>query len=382
VSEPPRPILELRPETPKPLADAIDRALAKAPEARWQTAAAFRDAVSPTTGIAWRSEGKESVRYPSPIPRARRGSTPTPAGEARAATIAGGIELEPPHLAGLTPEQRSDLRLWRGRINLLDRIKFTRRFAIYTVGMAILGVTGFVVGVEDIPPLVLSPIVPLMMGRDLWKMGKSLRTAGIKRRRVLFSLRAKNALGAGHASPSDRKLEKLVTRPVLEGANGGLIRRAAADRAAIVDLIAALPREDRALLPDVKPTVDALFERVVSLARALHEMDGDLDASLLSDLNAQIAGIREATSSGERHATLVERQRASLAQLAERRANLSAQMEGAALALANLRLDLIKVRASGVRASLDDLSTATEEARALSRDIAGALDAAASLRDF
>ncbi len=383
VSEAPRPILELRPETPKALADAIDRALAKAPEARWQTAAAFRDAVSSTTAVAWRSEGKDPVRYPSPIPRGRRATTPAPAAESRAAvTTANGIELEPAHLAGLTPDQRADLRLWRGRVNLLDRIKFARHFTLYTAGMAILGVVSFVVGVEDVPPLVLGPIVPIVMSVNLWKMGKSLRAAGIKRRRVLFSLRAKNVLGNADAAPFDRKLEKLVTRPVLEGVNGNVIRRAAADRGAIVALCAGLPREDRALLPEVTPTVDALFERVVSLARTLHKMDGDLDASLLSDLNAQVAGMRDSGSGDARHATLLQRQRMSLTQLAEQRAALSRQMEGAALAMANLRLDLIKVRASGVGTSLGDLSTATQEARALSRDIEAALDAAASLRDL
>jgi len=42
VSERPQPILDLRPETPRPLAEAIERALAKTPETRWPTAAAFR----------------------------------------------------------------------------------------------------------------------------------------------------------------------------------------------------------------------------------------------------------------------------------------------------------------------------------------------------
>ncbi len=380
VSEPPRPILELRPETPKPLAEAIERALAKAPDGRWQTAAAFRDAlVANTAAVAWRAEHKEPVRYASPIPKARRAPTPVPAPEPRAVFAANDLELEPPHLAVLTPEQRADLMLWRGRVNLLDRIRFARRFTLYTAGMGVLGVVGFVVGVEDVPPLVLAPIVPIVMAFNLWRMKKSLRAAGIKR--VLFRLTAKGALGAGTATPSERKLEKLVTKPVLEGTHGALVRRAAADRAAILDLVAALPREDRALLPDVKPTVDALFDRVVALARTLHKMDGDLDASLLTDLNAQVAGMR-ASSDDERHTSLVRRQRESLEQLAERRATLTRQLEGAALALANLRLDLIKVRASGVGASIDDLSTATQEARALSHDISTALDAAASLRNL
>ena len=45
-----------------------------------------------------------------------------------------------------------------------------------------------------------------------------------------------------------------------------------------------------------------------------------------------------------------------------------------------LRLDLVRLRASGVGASIDEVSHATQEARALSRDIAVALEAARDLR--
>src|SRR4051794_11304027 len=45
VSERPRPISELRPDTPDALRDAIERAMMKAPEDRWSSAAAMRDAL-------------------------------------------------------------------------------------------------------------------------------------------------------------------------------------------------------------------------------------------------------------------------------------------------------------------------------------------------
>ena len=49
--------------------------------------------------------------------------------------------------------------------------------------------------------------------------------------------------------------------------------------------------------------------------------------------------------------------------------------------LSDLRsLDLVRLRASGVGASIDEVSHATQEARALSRDIAVALEAARDLR--
>ena len=55
-------------------------------------------------------------------------------------------------------------------------------------------------------------------------------------------------------------------------------------------------------------------------------------------------------------------------------------MDNAGLALGNLRLDLIKFRSSGLESALSDVSSATQEARALSREIGAALEAAAEVR--
>jgi serine/threonine-protein kinase len=383
VSERPRPILDLRPETPAPLAEAVERALAKTPETRWPTASAFRDAIVSSESVStWRNEAREPVRYLSPIPRsaAKRPtqSAPSEASRSIGPTVS---QIEPPHLAGLSAEQRADLLLWHGRFNLVDRIRLARRFALYTLAMSVAGMIGFVAGVDGVPPFVLSPIVPIVMWVRLMKRGRSLRASGLKLRRVFLALRAKNVLRSP-APVSDRKLEKLATRAVLEGPNGALIRRAADDRAAINDLLGAMSRDERSLIPEVKPTVEALFERVVSVAQALHRMASDLDASLLTELNERISSLDASGASDHRRTALIQRQRDTLQQLTERRATLTRQMESAAIALGNLRLDLIKLRSSGVASGLDDVVMATEQARALSRDIALALDAAAELRDL
>jgi serine/threonine-protein kinase len=68
-----------------------------------------------------------------------------------------------------------------------------------------------------------------------------------------------------------------------------------------------------------------------------------------------------------------------LDELVQRRAALARQIDNAALALGNLRLDLVKLRASGLQSALSDVSMATQEARALSREISAVLDAAAEL---
>jgi serine/threonine-protein kinase len=295
----------------------------------------------------------------------------------------GGFVLEPPYLASLTAEQRQDLRLWAGRVNLLDRVKAYRRYALYTAGAWTLGMISFGFGVAELPPLVVGPIVPIAMTVTLARRGASLRLAGLRLRRVLFSRRSHRVLAAA-LLPTSRQLRKLATRPVLESPHGAAVRRAAEERAAILDIMKKMSKPDRELLPDVVPTVNALVERVAHLATALHRLDTDYDPTAAAAVEARIAQAERTENSTEelREVALLRRQRVSLEHLARQRVTLARQIEHAVLALGNLRLDLLKLRASGLEAGLADVSSATQEARALSRDIGVALEAAGEVREL
>ncbi|HXY30208.1 MAG TPA: hypothetical protein VEI06_05825, partial [Gemmatimonadaceae bacterium] len=82
----------------------------------------------------------------------------------------------------------------------------------------------------------------------------------------------------------------------------------------------------------------------------------------------------------ERRLSLLERQHASLSELAERRARLEGRLESAALALQSLKYDLLKLRSSGVQSAIGEINSATVEARALSREIGHVLEAADEVR--
>jgi serine/threonine protein kinase len=405
VSETPRPISELRPDVPPALRDVIERAMLKQPADRWPTATSMRDALrsgetSPSS--SWRVEQREPVRYTTPRPRGSRGSgrsaavsapSPrrgTPVIEAGRESLApqprAGIERVAPHLVALTAEQREDLRLWKGRIDLLDRVKSIRGNFWLAIGTTVLGL-GCIAGVNDVPPLILAPIVPVVLWVRFWKRGKSLRASGLRLRRVLRMPRARQVLPRSVPGPEEQ-LESLAPREVLDSTYGGAIRRAAGDSAAILEIMRSLKEADRALLPDLRPTVDALVERVAQLAVALHRLDPHIDLREAEDLDARI-GAMEGASAGmsaspddERRLALLRRQRDTRRELAERRVGLLRQLENAVLALGSLRLDLIKLRSSGGQAGLTDVSSATEEVRALSRDIDVMLEAAADVRDL
>ena len=276
VSEPPRPIAELRTDTPKALREAVERALMKSPEDRWPTAASMREALlSDRGGPAWRLEPREPVRYTSPRPdgpraevRAvspRRGTVTADTKQpvAPASPLPNGIVMEPEHLAMLTPAQRDDLRLWHGRVNLLDRVKAMRGYSALTLGAAVLAVVGVMVAVEEgAVPLIVSPIVPLYMSIKLWRRGRSLRESGLRLRRVLLMPRAWRVIPTVSPSATERAMAKLASREVLDGAHGASIRRAVEDRAAILDIWKKLSKEERAQLPELEATVNALVERM------------------------------------------------------------------------------------------------------------------------
>ncbi len=412
-TERPLPITELRPDAPPALCAAIERAMAKAPEDRWPNAAAFRDALDEAAAAPapWRGEvRREPVRYASPVPAStrRRGTTGERAPAAPRASDTSlalpgpraDLVLEPPHLAHLTTEQRAELRLWRGRVHLLDRVKLTRAHAVATVTLGIAALGGLA-GAAEVPPLVLGPVVPWLMSRTLRQRARSLRASGLRLRDALLALTARRAIRAPAATPVSvaepvptptprRRLTRLArltgfrraARQAKADARSVAVQRAVEDRQAIGALIAALPKADRKLIPDVLPTADALVERVRTLAQAMQRLDESVDARHLADIDARIARLEadeDALASGRRIA-LVRRQRESLADLARQREEFAGQIESAGLALGTLRLDLVKYRASGGQAALAHVSSATQEARALSRDIGAMLDVQAELR--
>jgi serine/threonine-protein kinase len=177
-------------------------------------------------------------------------------------------------------------------------------------------------------------------------------------------------------------LARLADEEVLRSSAGRALREAVDDRLTIAETWARLDAADRELVPDVAPTADALLERIGTLATSVARLDGAVEAHALPALDERIAAAEAATPSPEqeRRLQLLRRQRASLAELVGRQDTLASQLERASLALRSLRLDVVKLRALGVGSALHDVTSATQEARAISADIGRALDVADELR--
>ncbi|MBI1808284.1 MAG: hypothetical protein HYR75_00175 [Gemmatimonadetes bacterium] len=174
-----------------------------------------------------------------------------------------------------------------------------------------------------------------------------------------------------------------VPREVLDGPHGAAVRDAAEAKVIITDVLAKLSEADRQMLPEIQPTVDTLVERIRSLAQDLHHLDHDASADAIATLERRVAEARPSAAespSTERRLQLLERQLATLRDLAGRRAKSAEQLESASLVLQTMKLDLLKLRSSGFDQRLDASTGATQEARALSTDIGRVIEAANEVR--
>ena len=391
VSEPPPPLLGRRPDVPQDLAQAIERCLAKRPEDRWQRGSELRDALRNRTGspgyVPSRSSHAASSDARAFAPAAPLPPVPAPAPP---------WPTVPP--SGLS---RRDLRRWeRDRRHAMkeairngypvpersdeERIAAFRRNLVSHTALSFM-LFGINAAMRGFPWFVFP--VGWMMINLLRQLG-GFWADGIPLRRALFGLnrRAVRAEAPPPPSPSLMAVDAglaLAPPEILHGPHGAAIQRSAASSRIVLDIIVRMTPKEREMLPsDLEHTVKALLDRVIGVGTTLHRLDTDANGGSLGSLDSRIAGIRSEpqTADRQRRLALLERQRATLADLLDRRSTLLAQFESATTALETLKLDLVRFRSAGVSSALDDVTSATREARAVSRDIEHMLGAADEVR--
>jgi serine/threonine protein kinase len=201
--------------------------------------------------------------------------------------------------------------------------------------------------------------------------------------RAIFDGRVPTDVAALPATSAAALSAPSVDDALLSGPHGGVLRQAQRDRRSIDEMLGRLSEAERKVLPEVKSTADALYDRIFALASALHRLDDQAGTDRTPALDERIAQIEAQggnPADRERRLTLLRRQRDMMADLVRSRSALHEQYESAGILLQNLALDLLKVRSSGLDSALGGLTNATQEARALSREIGYVLNAADELR--
>lgn len=178
-----------------------------------------------------------------------------------------------------------------------------------------------------------------------------------------------------------------IVAPAMLGDYEKELAAAQHSRAEIARLLATLPEADRANIPDVNQTANSLVLKVEQLCRSLVAVEEGLAAQPLAVVDAEIdeleAQANPLDSGSDRRvrrlATLRRTRRSSVAMEAQR-VDVRERLDSCALALENMRLDLVRLRTGG--STVQSVTLIAEEAMALARDVDRAVEAAQEVRDL
>ena len=99
-------------------------------------------------------------------------------------------------------------------------------------------------------------------------------------------------------------------------------------------------------------------------------------------IEARLAELKSRPESEERdrQQAMLDRQLKACLDLQNRRTEIIDKLESSVLMMQGLRLELLRIKERGVGAMSDNLALATQQARAITRDIDNAISAAARRR--
>ncbi|HMH82402.1 MAG TPA: serine/threonine-protein kinase [Gemmatimonadales bacterium] len=360
-------ITDKRPEVPEDLAACVMRSLEKDPDDRWPTADALRrtlEARSATMQQARRSSAASSaraVRLPPALP-------PFPGGALdRRARRLERMRRDRPTLAPsgepeIVRELRGRFVTWASVCGSLFMIDVATGSHAPSWSLFVAAIWG---GTSLVPRYV-----------RLWHAGYSWRD-------VFARPPAADAVEARLAAVGSRPVELPRATTDEFGRQAEPVQQARSDRKAILRIVDRLPKSERKLLPDVVATADGLLNRAEELARALHAMSGSVDQGALARIEERIDATKRQGDSAERERQvgLLERQRRAITDLLTRHQLVADQLESCVLAMQNVRFDLLRLRSAGVAVALDDLTRATQQARALSREVDHVIAAAGEIKE-
>jgi serine/threonine-protein kinase len=404
ITEPAPLVSGLRQDVPEDLGLAISRCLEKDPQNRWPTAEALHRALESRTvtgyqptGLGWNAEqpgGRSSdrlarrtsrpgvARRPSQE-RSRPGERPRHRSSAdRSLAKSRNPPRTPRRRRSWDEEQDKRNKLVRntGEPAILQRTR--QQFATWASvngGLFLLNVAT----TQLDPPWFMFPAA--IWGIGLLSNYAKVWQAGYSWRDVLRRPPAPDSVEHQLASRKGGKGLPRSGRPTVEdfGSHTQTLLQMERDRGAIAKQLEGMPESERTLLPDVSKTIDGLYQKAQYLALTLVELENQVDRRELVRIEERLVSleVEPDDEDRQRRTSLLERQRDSIKALDKRRRRTARKLESCVLAMQNVRFDLLRLKSANMQEVLGDLTQATQQARALSRDVDNAIDAVGEVGD-
>jgi len=159
------------------------------------------------------------------------------------------------------------------------------------------------------------------------------------------------------------------------GPHAATARQALLDREEVLRLVNDLPKSERDRITDVVPTAKQLAESVMGIATALTSLERDSGAMSVSAMDREIATLEaqanpldvQASESRVRRLAMLKRNRRAAGENEKRRGELAAKLESCAIALQNLKYDMLRLKAGNQ--TWQHVTSVAEQAMALAREV-------------
>ena len=378
ISERPLPVQQRRADMPDDLARAVMLLLEKDPANRFPSAAALVAALD--TGSVPNPTGRTSgaaapADYADSYGSARNQSNRTSGDPAYAAVPFTESEL-------YAPPTVEDMARWEAPAVQ----KFRRKLAPYLFVNGVIVIASLVGDRDYFGITVVWSIYMAFKYAKLWADGYDWRDVfrqprerellevvdeGVRGVRSIFDSKQRHRLREERRA---RKIARRTGRSTMErpvatpsglgqrsasglshasGRSADLIGQAARDRDEIARILETLPAGERGRLADVYRSSMALYEKIEALALSLSALERSLAPGAQESVEAEITRLEgaanplEGAASDERVRRLAQlrRQRRAMADLVKRRGEAEEKLETCALALHNMRLDMVRLRA-------------------------------------
>lgn len=388
LSERPIPIDQRRANIPPDLARAVMLCLEKTPDDRFPSAAAFVTALD--SGVV------PNLPAPRPMP-----------------SMAGQSPYAPPATYGNAGMEETGAYLPNekefDRWNNHEVVAFRRKFAPFLF----VGAVSVVLGILNIGPsfmglVALYGVYLAYKYARLWSDGydwhdvfrqprerlfsdlmaervDDVQSLWSQKKRVLVRERHRKSLtspgffqSAG-STPVPSAIRSNETASLGAGPQAAMARQALNDRDEISRLIATMPKGEAARVADVPKTAARLAQSIQDLTKAIGDVDRAGGGSSPDAIDKEISLLesqanpldRVASEERVRRLAVLKRNRRTAAGLTQKRADMKERVDGLAVALTNIKLDVLRLK-TGTQ-SWQNVTSVAEQALALAREVDSAV---------